>query len=231
MQNIIISKEEASRLNQTWYFTGIPCKNGHIDKRYVNTGICYGCKRAANKRDYKNHTDRVIITNSKSRNKIPKEIHNLRAKNWTIKNKEKSLEIKARYRNKNREKIQKQARIYMKNKRKDPYFRLYKNISKAIWENLKDINSSKKNKKFLSFVPWTMEELISHLEFQFTKGMNWDNYGRFWHLDHVIPTSWFDLNTQFDEVWELNNLQPMKAFENLSKNNRYSGKYKYEFES
>ena len=31
-------------------------------------------------RDYKNHTDRVIITNSKSRNKIPKEIHNLRAK-------------------------------------------------------------------------------------------------------------------------------------------------------
>lgn len=231
MQNKIILKEEAKTLNQVWYFTGIPCKNGHVDKRYVNTGICYGCKRAANRRDYKNHTDRVVAVNNKSRAKVPKEVHNLRGRRWTAKNKERSLEIKARYRSKNREKIREQARLYMKNKCKDPYFRLHKNISKAIWENLKSGNFSKENKKFLNFVSWTMEELIQHLETQFTEGMNWNNYGSFWHLDHIVPISWFDLTTQFNEVWELSNLQPMKSFENLSKNNRYSGKYRYEFKS
>lgn len=38
------SKETAQKLGQKWYFTNTPCKNNHIDRRYVNTGICYACK-------------------------------------------------------------------------------------------------------------------------------------------------------------------------------------------
>lgn len=53
--------------------------------------------------------------------------------------------------------------------------------------------------------------------------MTWNNYGPYWHLDHIRPLSWFNLETEFMEAWSLNNLQPLEAKLNLSKNNRYEG--------
>lgn len=59
--------------------------------------------------------------------------------------------------------------------------------------------------------------------------MNWSNYGKIWHLDHIKPLSWFNLETEFEQAWSLDNLQPMLSRENLSKNNRYFGKFKKDF--
>jgi hypothetical protein len=51
MKDIIkITKEDAEQIGQKWYFSGELCKNGHIDKRYINTGVCYTCKRNLNKK-------------------------------------------------------------------------------------------------------------------------------------------------------------------------------------
>ena len=56
--------------------------------------------------------------------------------------------------------------------------------------------------------------------------MTWDNYGK-WHIDHIYPISLFDkekiknYNSQeFKDCWTLKNLQPLWAFENISKGNR-----------
>jgi hypothetical protein len=43
----IISRAEARASGQTHYFTGKPCKNGHVDKRYVHKATCYTCVREA----------------------------------------------------------------------------------------------------------------------------------------------------------------------------------------
>ena len=222
----IISKDEALSINQTWYFTGLKCKNGHIDKRYVNTNICYECKRQAIRRDYKKHSDRINECNKKSYNKTSKILHNKRCREWSNKNKKKNLEIKKKYRENNRDKIRIYGKGYMKRKRLDPFYRLSRNLSKAIWENLKSVEVNKDKLSFSKFVSWTMEELIKHLEAKFEEDMSWENYGKFWHLDHIKPLSWFNLETEFQDAWDINNLQPMKSFENLSKNNRYEGKYK-----
>ena len=53
--------------------------------------------------------------------------------------------------------------------------------------------------------------------------MFWDNHGTYWHLDHIIPISWAKSE---EEVYKLNhytNFQPLSAFENLAKNNRFAG--------
>lgn len=55
----IISKEEAEKIGQKWYYSGVPCKNGHVDKRYVNTGVCYACKRSLNR---KQNTENCRLT-------------------------------------------------------------------------------------------------------------------------------------------------------------------------
>lgn len=69
-------------------------------------------------------------------------------------------------------------------------------------------------------VGYTLVELMEHLESQFTKGMTWDNYGE-WHIDHIRPVSDFNFIThndsEFKECWSLWNLQPLWAFDNLSK--------------
>jgi mannose-6-phosphate isomerase-like protein (cupin superfamily) len=57
----IITREEAKKIGQKWYFTGEPCKNGHVDKRYVNTDICYTCKRIQNKKQTNENRKLTLI--------------------------------------------------------------------------------------------------------------------------------------------------------------------------
>lgn len=85
-----------------------------------------------------------------------------------------------------------------------------------------------KNKQsWIDIVDYTIEELKNHLEKQFRDGMTWDNYGKYWHIDHVKPVSHFNfkskLDPDFKECWKLTNLQPLLVKENLSKGNRYIG--------
>lgn len=52
--------------------------------------------------------------------------------------------------------------------------------------------------------------------------MNFENYGSYWHIDHVIPCSKFNFSNEEDIMfcccWT--NLQPLEAKLNLSKNDK-----------
>lgn len=72
-------------------------------------------------------------------------------------------------------------------------------------------------------VGYSVERLKIHLEQLFLSGMSWGNYGK-WHIDHIIPISHFNFKSpgdnEFKLCWGLNNLQPLWAFDNLSKGSR-----------
>jgi hypothetical protein len=70
----------------------------------------------------------------------------------------------------------------------------------------------------MKLVGCSIEKLKQHLEKQFTKGMNWSNYGK-WHIDHIKPCASFDLNKPEEQVrcFNYKNLQPLWAKENLRK--------------
>ena len=216
----LLLKEEAKVNNSKWYFTGVPCANGHVDKRYVNTNICYECKRLRIKRNAKNNPETYKAIQRRSYAKLPKSVVLARANKWKEKNVEKSKEVKRKSKAKHRIKNNKKEAARMREKRKNPLWRLSKNLSKAIWVCLKHNKAGKSWKTFVSFTP---EELIKHLEIQFKNGMTWGNYGSFWHVDHVKPLNMFDLNTEFNEAWKLSNLQPLEASINCSKRDRYIG--------
>jgi hypothetical protein len=215
----IISKEDAIKLTQKWYFTGEPCQNDHIERRYTNTGICYGCKREINKRNRINNSDTF---KKRSKRNYIKHVTSIKKRNqkWAEENRDKSRAIKQKWHNDNIEFVRSRAREYSREQRKDPSKRISRNLSKAIWQSL---NGKKGGKTWLSFVDFTVETLQLHLENKFKPGMTWDNYGRHWHVDHIKPLSWFDLETEFKDAWCLENLQPLEATLNLSKNNRYIG--------
>ena len=62
--------------------------------------------------------------------------------------------------------------------------------------------------------------------------MNWNNYGKVWHVDHIIPCKAWDLNKEFDKYccWNYRNLQPLHRKENIRKSGKYNeiDKLRYE---
>ena len=142
-----------------------------------------------------------------------KEYHKEYHKN----NKEKIAEYHKEWYQNNKKKMNE----YLKNRRKtNPKFRLTKNIGGTIRTSL---YGNKNGKHWEDLVGYTLDDLKKHLESQFTEGMNWDNYGK-WSIDHFIPISAFNFSKpehiDFKRCWALENLQPLWAEENLSKNDK-----------
>lgn len=93
----------------------------------------------------------------------------------------------------------------------------------------------------LSRKPWTLmrdsdvihelgyscQQLMDHLQSQFTEGMSWDNHGKGpgkWNVDHIRPVCSFPLETPLSVINELTNLRPLWARDNLSKGARWHRK-------
>lgn len=76
-------------------------------------------------------------------------------------------------------------------------------------------------------LPYTIDQLVKHLENQFESWMTWDNYGAFskdkitWQIDHIIPDSSLSYLSVVDEgfklSWALSNLRPLESMENILK--------------
>jgi hypothetical protein len=47
MNKTIISRDEARMAGGMYFFTGEPCRRGHVADRYVATGGCVACNREA----------------------------------------------------------------------------------------------------------------------------------------------------------------------------------------
>ena len=73
-------------------------------------------------------------------------------------------------------------------------------------------------------LPYTMKQLVKHLENQFQEGMTWKNYGIYdhcWSIDHIYPKSRLPYDSidhpNFQKCWALNNLRPMWVKDNRAK--------------
>lgn len=222
----IISRDEALELGLVSYYTGIPCKYGHIEKRYSRTGICYQCKRDENKRDRERYPKRAKEL-SRQQYKVHRDKKLAYSQLWAEENREKSNFIKRKNKQKYKEEYLQQEKDRQKELRKNnPSWRLSRIVSKRVWHYLKVNNSSKNNLSWTQLVNLNIDELKIHLERQFTKDMTWDNHGTYWHIDHLIPQSWFINNSEFqiqeglNLCWAIPNLRPLKKLDNLSKGDK-----------
>lgn len=93
-------------------------------------------------------------------------------------------------------------------------------IKNALSGRMRLAIKSKKAGRTLELTGCTIESLKYHLESMFDNKMSWENYGKYWHIDHIIPCRAFDLTdpAQQFECFHYTNLQPMEAGENLRKN-------------
>ncbi len=99
----------------------------------------------------------------------------------------------------------------------DPAFVLRNAIRTSIYCALR---RGKAWRKWQDILGYTADDLVRHLERQFTAGMSWSNYGD-WHIDHIVPLASFRLVDANDPAvrtaWGLPNLRPLWAEKNLTK--------------
>jgi hypothetical protein len=93
MKKKIITRQQAISLGLKKYFTGKPCKYGHVNERRVSTFVCVECSRM-----YKRNT--------------PPEKRKKQSRDEYLRNKENKLEYQRRYRAKNKERLKKRDQEY-----------------------------------------------------------------------------------------------------------------------
>lgn len=122
---------------------------------------------------------------------------------------------------------------YVKNKRiNNNEFKLRLYLSNSINIRLKSNHSSKNGKSYLTYLPYSIQELKQHLESKFEPWMSWQNHGRYcsktwndldqstwkWQIDHIIPASILPYSSMeeenFKKCWSLENLRPLSAKQN-----------------
>lgn len=137
-----------------------------------------------------------------------KEAHNeklrITSKRWRVNNLERSREI---------------GRIKMRKTMSNPRNRFSNRISRSMWRSLK---GAKNRQHWEKLVPYTLDELIKHIESLWETGMSWDNYKhKGWHIDHILPISSFSFVTYedqgFKDCWALSNLMPRWSTTEIAK--------------
>jgi len=150
----------------------------------------------------------------------------------------------SKYRQENKKSIKEYAREYQRNRRKnDPIWKFMRNISVKVRNMLKGKKAGKSSKNIL---PFTEKQIIEHMEKWFNEPgnewMNWNNQGAYnidtwdpedsstwkWQLDHKTPISRFknidiehpETDPEFHECWNLSNLRPLSAKQNIEEGNR-----------
>lgn len=142
-------------------------------------------------------------------------------------NREKQIENSKRYNENHKEELRQYRIEYYNNNKSDildnikqkyeqnSQYKLNCITAKNMWKVLK---GAKSEQHWKDIVGYSTQQLIQHLESQFTPEMNWNNYGSYWEIDHIIPKSQFTYSShedqQFKICWSLMNLRPLEKATN-----------------
>lgn len=144
------------------------------------------------------------------------------ARTYYYRHHERVLERARNYLSRNREAVNLRALIrHRELYRSSPEFNLRTKVSARLRRMVLD----KAGITTEQILGYARQELVAHIERQFTKGMSWERLlaGEI-HIDHIIPVSHFRCSSinepGFKACWALSNLRPMWAKDNLSKQDK-----------
>jgi len=199
----IITRKEAIEQGLKRYFTGKPCKRGHISERFVSTCNCIECINYLNKTDkYKEWRKKNYIKNAdkfreKSRRyyKDNPDINKNAVRNWRENNRDKVNQNANRYNRENREVLlekRRQRRID-----NNEYHRSMDHLQRARIRNAEGTHTG-------ADIKWMEEKQKGKCVYCKTILKNG------YHVDHIIPLAKGGDNTKF-------NIQLLCPHCNLSK--------------
>lgn len=149
------------------------------------------------------------------------ERHRQYTAEWVKKNQERIKTYKQKWYQENKSRLRDINRKWnQKNEMKKYYLDISFRLKKILRTELRSaVKRDWKKGKTLDLLGCSISFLKSHLESMFDKYMSWDNYGTYWHIDHIVPIASFDLSDPEQQklCFHYSNLQPLEATENMRK--------------
>jgi hypothetical protein len=210
--------------------------------------ICCKCKKEQSTNEFgklKNSKDGFRYdckTCRKEFREQNRETINAKLNDYYTDNKESLLIKNKQYRERNKEAINHQRKEYRNrevvkehNKQKQKEYlpirkerikeRRKTDLNFQIQEVVKNkIHKFLKNRKtsYAELIGCDLEFFKKWMEYRFDKTMCWENFGKQWQIDHILPLSLFDMTNELDKkvCFHWTNLQPLNSVENRSKSNK-----------
>jgi len=186
-------------------------------------GLKYDCNFC--RREYREKNKNAIIKKQHEYYNNNKETLLNKNKEYRESNKERIYIQRKEYRKENKDYIKQKQKEYLpikcekikQRRREDINFRISEVLRSKIHKMIKGVDTSYKQ-----YIGCEHETLLSWIEFQFDNKMSWDNFGSYWHIDHILPINSFDFEIEKNKYICFNwtNLQPLQATENQSKSNK-----------
>jgi hypothetical protein len=207
-----MSRKQAQELGLKTYFTGKPCKYGHIDVRRVDGG-CYTCTLEQQRERYRQNPEKYLEKNKKWREEnMEKYVASdltyrqknrdrakARAKNWYRANKRRALKAAKDWAQRNKETVIEAKKRYAA-----------KNPEKAIYA------AQRRQKRIVQATPpWVDHDEI--YKFYWQAKTKTEVFGFKFHVDHIVPLQ----NPLVCGLHVSHNLQVIPAEDNLRKSNRF----------
>lgn len=227
------TRGEAKALGVKRYFTGVPCKHGHLAARTIQ-GTCIECvriwsaeylerpgKREAaiqKARDHYQKNKERHLELGKQRRSEQGELRREKQRAWYAANKE---AISQRRKNqRNDEKRAKEKAYRYEKYASDPVYAISRRLRSYIANSLAIFGKTGVARPGAKIVlGCTFEEFKIHIEKQFLRGMSWENRSD-WHIDHIVPLASASTPNEILELFHYSNLRPMWASENMAKSDR-----------
>lgn len=215
----ITSRKEAKERGLKHYFTGKPCKRGHIEKRFVSTFQCVICSRMHLKKNRKENPEKFREYDRK-RYYENRAAMVEKAARWQKENPERYKEIKAGIYQRSKQEIYKK----MKERRDScPKYKCALAVRRHLDRVLR-MTKQKKTNGSERMIGYSSEDFRLHMERNFLPDMTWGNHGTLWHIGHIIPVAEMVEAGIKDpkKINALKNLIPEYAEENLSKGREFA---------
>lgn len=159
-------------------------------------------KKSQYSKEYYLKNKEKLLNASKHRYKLKSEEIITKNIEWQKNNSDRTQKYKSKYRRK---------RLLTEFYKIDEYCR--GNISRTMRNKVKGGSD-----RYLQYIGIDPQGLRNHIEKQFDKNMNWDNYAEIWEIDHIIPIS--TAKDNIDEMIKLHhysNLRPLSVKDNRNR--------------
>jgi hypothetical protein len=232
----IIRKDEALSKSLKFYFTGVPCKHGHLSNRYVSNNICVECQSKSNGIHWntnrevliEQHQDRLTLNrdkynkNQREKYKADTEYRDKNKKqsmDWAILNKhivfsDHYKEMRRNYQKRNTAKYQLISKEWRHNNREyvNEQSKVYQSDHRSYY-NAKQ--ASYRANKRRATPKWSEQEDILLL-YKYCKELS-TSTGVTYHVDHIIPLT----HHLVCGLHCISNLQIITETENKVKHNKF----------
>jgi hypothetical protein len=207
------------------------CRNSYNKKKAEEIGhdVSYAIRKAKNpelekkkSRDYYLANSETLKSNTRRNARSNPQLHAKKKAEEYLRNKEKYIYRASQWAEKNPSERKAIGLKYYYSKKSCPKF-IAGTVARKMVYRVLALTGKRKATKTESIIGYSRQDLVDHIESLFENGMSWNNHGD-WHIDHRTSVSELvGLGVKDPAVINsLNNLQPLWAFENLSKSNSYT---------